>query len=127
MRLYAGSFHAVDSSELAFRIAGSLATREALRRCSPFILEPVMKVEVVTPDEYTGEVMGDLSSRRARITGLSVRGNARVIDAQVPLAQMFGYATDIRSATQGRATYTMHFGSYEEAPEAVMTEVMAGA
>ncbi len=127
VRLYDGSFHAVDSSELAFRIAGSLATREALRRCSPFILEPVMKVEVVTPDEYTGEVMGDLSSRRARITGLSVRGNARVIDAQVPLAQMFGYATDIRSATQGRATYTMHFGSYEEAPEAVMTEVMAGA
>ncbi len=127
VRLYDGSFHTVDSSELAFRIAGSLATREALRRCSPTILEPVMEVEVVTPDEYTGEVMGDLSARRARITGLSVRGNARVIDAQVPLAGMFGYATDIRSATQGRATYTMHFGSYEEAPEAVMAEVMASA
>ena len=127
VRLYDGTFHAVDSSELAFRIAGSLAVKDAVRRCSPVILEPVMKVEVVTPEEYTGEVMGDLSARRARITGLSVRGNGQVIDALVPLAGMFGYATDIRSATQGRATYTMHFGSYEEAPEAVMAEVMAGA
>ncbi len=127
VRLYDGTFHSVDSSEIAFRIAGSLAVKDAIRRCSPVILEPVMRVEVVTPDEYTGEVMGDLSARRARITGLSVRGNAQVIDARVPLAGMFGYATDIRSATQGRATYTMHFGSYEEAPEPVMAEVMAGA
>ena len=127
VRLYDGSFHTVDSSEIAFRIAGSLAVKTALRQCSPVILEPVMKVEVVTPDDYTGEVMGDLSARRARIGGLSMRGNARVIEAQVPLAGMFGYATDIRSATQGRATYTMHFGSYEEAPEGVTAEVMASA
>ena len=127
VRLYDGSFHTVDSSELAFRIAGSMAVKDALRRSAPVILEPVMKVEVVTPDEYTGEVMGDLSARRARISGLSMRGNAQVVDARVPLAGMFGYATDIRSATQGRATYTMHFGSYEEAPEGVMAEVMASA
>ena len=127
VRLYDGSFHTVDSSEIAFRIAGSMAVKDALRRCSPAILEPVMKVEVVTPDEYTGEVMGDLNSRRARICGISMRGNAQVVDAQVPLAGMFGYATDIRSATQGRATYTMHFGSYEEAPKGVTAEVMASA
>ena len=127
VRLYDGSFHQVDSSENAFRIAGSMAVKTALRRSSPVILEPVMQVEVVTPDDYTGEVMGDLGSRRARIGGLSMRGNARVIDARVPLAGMFGYATDIRSATQGRATYTMHFGSYEEAPEGVTAEVMASA
>ena len=127
VRLYDGSFHSVDSSENAFRIAGSMAVKTALRQSSPVILEPVMKVEVVTPDDYTGEVMGDLSARRARIAGLSMRGNARVIDARVPLAGMFGYATDIRSATQGRATYTMHFGSYEEAPEGVTAEVLASA
>ena len=127
VRLYDGTFHTVDSSELAFRIAGSMAVKDALRRCSPVILEPVMKVEVVTPDDFTGEVMGDLNSRRARISGLSMRGNAQVVEAMVPLAGMFGYATDIRSATQGRATYTMHFGSYEEAPESVMAEVMASA
>ncbi len=127
VRLYDGSFHPVDSSEIAFRIAGSMATRDALRRCRPIILEPVMRVEVVTPSNYTGEVMGDLSARRARIGGLSMRGNAQVITARVPLAGMFGYATDIRSATQGRATYTMHFASYEEAPASVMAEVMAGA
>ncbi len=125
VRLYDGSFHAVDSSEIAFRIAGSMAVREAVRKSSPVILEPVMKVEVVTPDQYTGDIIGDLGSRRARIGGMNMRGNATVIDARVPLAGMFGYATDIRSATQGRATYTMHFGSYEEAPEGVMAEVMA--
>ncbi len=127
VRLYDGSFHTVDSSEIAFRIAGSMAVKDALRRCSPVILEPVMKVEVVTPEGYTGEVMGDLNARRARISGLAMRGNAQVVDAFVPLAGMFGYATDIRSATQGRATYTMHFASYEEAPEGVMAEVMASA
>ena len=127
VRLYDGSFHPVDSSELAFRIAGSMAVRDALRRCRPVILEPVMRVEVVTPSPYTGEVMGDLSARRARIGGLSMRGNAQVVTALVPLAGMFGYATDIRSATQGRATYTMHFASYEEAPKSVMAEVVAGA
>ena len=127
VRLYDGTFHTVDSSEIAFRIAGSMAVKEALRRSSPVILEPVMKVEVVTPDEFTGDVMGDLNSRRARISGLTMRGNAQVVEAHVPLAGMFGYATDIRSATQGRATYTMHFGSYEEAPESVMAEVMASA
>ncbi len=125
VRLYDGSFHQVDSSEIAFRIAGSMAVRDAVRKSSPVILEPVMRVEVVTPDQYTGDIIGDLSSRRARIGGMSMRGNAKVIDARVPLAGMFGYATDIRSATQGRATYTMHFGSYEEAPEGVIAEVMA--
>ncbi len=125
VRLYDGSFHAVDSSEIAFRIAGAMAVRDAVRRASPVILEPVMKVEVVTPDRYTGDIIGDLSSRRARIGGMNMRGNAKVIDARVPLAGMFGYATDIRSATQGRATYTMHFGAYEEAPEGVMATVMA--
>ncbi len=126
VRLYDGSFHQVDSSEIAFRIAGSMAVRDAVRRSSPVILEPVMQVEVVTPDQYTGDIIGDLSSRRARIGGMGMRGNAKVIDARVPLAGMFGYATDIRSATQGRATYTMHFGAYEEAPEGVIAEVMAG-
>ena len=125
VRLYDGSFHSVDSSEIAFKIAGSMAFKEAIRKADPVLLEPVMKVEVVVPEDYMGEVINDLNSRRGKIEGMSTRGKAQIIGATVPLAEMFGYATDLRSATQGRATYTMHFGQYEEAPKNVGEEVVA--
>ena len=125
VRLVDGSFHTVDSSEMAFKIAGSMAFKDAARKADPALLEPIMKVEVVVPEDYMGDVMNDLNARRGKIQGMTTRGNARVIDARVPLAEMFGYATDLRSATQGRATYTMHFGQYEEAPKAVGEEVVA--
>ncbi|MGI8776275.1 MAG: elongation factor G, partial [Acidimicrobiales bacterium] len=112
-----GSYHDVDSSEMAFKIAGSLAVKKAARLADAVLLEPIMGVEVVTADEYMGDVIGDLSSRRGRIEGMEQRGNSQVIRAQVPLAEMFGYATDLRSRTQGRATYTMQFHSYQETPE----------
>ncbi len=120
-----GSYHDVDSSEMAFKIAGSLAIKKAAREARPVLLEPVMAVEVVTPDDYMGDVIGDLSSRRGRVEGMDQRGNAQVIRAQVPLADMFGYATDLRSRTQGRATYTMQFHSYQEVPDAVAKEIVA--
>jgi elongation factor G len=123
--LYDGSYHNVDSSEMAFKIAGSMAFKEAVRKADPVLLEPIMQVEVVVPEDYMGEVIADLNSRRGRIQGMMARGNAQVITAQVPLAEMFGYATDLRSATQGRATYTMHFHQYEEAPKSVGEEVVA--
>jgi elongation factor G len=118
-----GSYHDVDSSEMAFKVAGSMALREAARRAKPVLLEPVMAVEVVTPEEFMGDVIGDLNRRRGRIEGMEPRGNAQVIQAHVPLAEMFGYATDLRSATQGRATYTMQFDSYNEVPSALSEEI----
>ena len=104
-----GSYHDVDSSEMAFKIAGSMGFKEGAAKAGAVLLEPIMKVEVVVPEDYMGDVMGDLSSRRGRIMGMESRGGAQVINAHVPLANMFGYSTDLRSATQGRATYTMHF------------------
>jgi elongation factor G len=122
-----GSYHDVDSSEMAFKIAGSMAVKKAARAASPVLLEPVMAVEVVTPDDYMGEVIGDLSSRRGRVEGMDQRGGSQVIRAQVPLADMFGYATDLRSRTQGRATYTMQFHSYAEVPDGIAKEIIARA
>jgi elongation factor G len=123
--LYDGSYHEVDSSEMAFKIAGSMAFKEAARRASPVLLEPVMSVEVVVPEDFAGAIMGDLSSRRGRIEGMEHRAGSQVIKAIVPLAEMFGYATHMRSSTQGRATYSMHFARYEEAPRAVAEEIIA--
>jgi elongation factor G len=120
-----GSYHDVDSSEMAFRIAGSLAVKKAARKASPVLLEPIMGVEVVTPEDYMGDVIGDLSSRRGRVEAVEQRGSSRVIAAQVPLSEMFGYATDLRSRTQGRATYTMQFHSYQEVPESISREIIA--
>ncbi len=125
VELVDGSYHEVDSSEAAFRIAGSMAIKEALRKSDPVILEPVMAVEIETPEEYTGFVMGDIPSRRGIIQGQDNRGNAVVIKAKVPLSQMFGYATDLRSGTQGRAVYTMQFGSYEPVPKSVAEEIIS--
>jgi elongation factor G len=120
-----GSYHDVDSSEMAFKIAGSMCFKKAARAAHPVLLEPIMSVEVVTADEYLGDVIGDLNSRRGRVEGIEQRGNNQVIRAQVPLAEMFGYATDLRSRTQGRATYTMQFSSYQEVPESVSREIVA--
>jgi elongation factor G len=122
-----GSYHDVDSSEMAFKIAGSMAFKKAMERAKPKLLEPVMSVEVVTPEEYLGDVMGDLNSRRGRVEGLEPRGNAQAVRAHVPLATMFGYATDLRSTTQGRATFTMQFDRYEEAPQAIAGEIVSAA
>jgi len=123
--LYDGSYHDVDSNEMAFKIAGSMAFKEAARKASPVLLEPVMSVEVVVPEEYMGTIIGDLSSRRGRIEGIEHRAGSQVIKAMVPLAEMFGYATNMRSSTQGRATFSMHFSRYEEAPRAVAEEIVA--
>jgi elongation factor G len=120
-----GSYHDVDSSEMAFKIAGSMCFKEACRRAHPVLLEPIMSVEVVTPEDYMGDVIGNLSSRRGKVEGMEQRGNSHVIRAQVPLAEMFGYATDLRSRTQGRATYSMQFNSYQEVPESVSKEIVA--
>jgi elongation factor G len=125
VRLVYGSFHEVDSSELAFKIAGSIAFKTAARAASPALLEPVMKVEVVTPEEYMGSVTGDINSRRGRIEGMLSRTGTQIITAMVPLAEMFGYETDLRSMTQGRASSTMHFHRYEEAPKSVSEEIIA--
>jgi elongation factor G len=123
--LVEGSYHEVDSSEMAFKVAGSMAFKNAMQRAKPKLLEPVMAVEVVTPDEYLGDVMGDLNSRRGRVEGLEPRGNAQAIRAKVPLATMFGYATDLRSTTQGRATFTMQFDRYEDVPQSIAGEIVA--
>ncbi|MDE0028937.1 MAG: elongation factor G [Deltaproteobacteria bacterium] len=117
-----GSYHEVDSSEMAFTIAGSMAFKEGLRKALPVLLEPVMDVEVVVPEEFMGDVIGDISSRRGKVLGMTSKGNSQVIEARVPLSRMFGYATDLRSRTQGRATYTMQFSRYEEVPEGVMDD-----
>jgi len=123
--LYDGSYHEVDSSEMAFKIAGSMAFKEAAKKAKPVILEPIMSVEVVTPEEYMGDVMGDLNSRRGKIQSMEKRGNAQVIRAEVPLSEMFGYATDLRSKTQGRATYTMQFAHYEDVPKGIADTIVA--
>ena len=123
--LTGGSYHDVDSSEMAFKIAGSMAFKKAARQAKPVLLEPIMAVEVVTPEDYMGDVIGDLSSRRGRVEGMEQRGNAQVVRSQVPLAEMFGYATDLRSRTQGRATYTMQFDSYQQVPESIAQEIVA--
>jgi elongation factor G len=125
VRLWDGSFHEVDSSEVAFKIAGSMALQDAAKKASPVLLEPIMRVEVVTPDDYTGAVTGDLSSRRGRLEGQIARGGSQIITAMVPLSSMFGYSTDLRSRTQGRATYSMHFEKYAEAPRGVSDEIVA--
>jgi elongation factor G len=125
VELFDGSFHEVDSSDLAFKVAGAMAFREACRKVGVTLLEPVMAVEVVTPEDYMGEVIGDLNARRGRIQTLESRLALHVIRAQVPMAEMFNYAMVLRSLTQGRGSYTMHFGSYEEVPRAVREEVLS--
>ena len=121
-----GSYHDVDSSEMAFTIAGSMAFKEALGKASPVLLEPVMDVEVVVPEEFMGDVIGDISARRGKVLGMNSKGNAQVVESRVPLSRMFGYATDLRSRTQGRATYTMQFSRYEEVPETVKEDMLGG-
>ena len=123
--LHDGSYHEVDSSEIAFKIAGSMAFKEAARKASPVLLEPMMSVEVVVPEEYMGDIIGDLNSRRGRVEGMEHRAGSQVIRAHVPLSEMFGYATDMRSRTQGRATFSMHFARYEEVPRSVAEEIIA--
>ncbi len=123
-RLFDGSYHDVDSSEMAFKIAASLALKNAISKCNPVILEPLMKVEVVIPDEYLGDIMGDVTSRRGRVEGMEARGNAQVVKAFVPLAEMFGYATSLRSNTQGRGNYSMQFDHYEEVPKSVQEDII---
>jgi elongation factor G len=124
VELVDGKYHDVDSSEMAFKIAGSMAVQEATRKAKPVLLEPVMSVEVVTPDEFLGDVIGDLSRRRGKVQGQEPRGNAVAVHAFVPLGEMFGYATDVRSSTQGRATYTMQFERYEEVPNNIAEQIM---
>jgi elongation factor G len=124
VELIDGSYHDVDSNEMAFKIAGSMAFKEAMKRAKPMLLEPMMAVEVVTPEEYLGDVMGNLNSRRGRVEHLEPTGNAQTITATVPLAEMFGYATDVRSMTQGRATFTMQFDHYEEVPQSIAAELI---
>ena len=123
--LYDGSYHDVDSSEMAFKIAGSIGVKEAARRAKPVLLEPIMAVEVVVPEEYMGDVIGDLNSRRGRIEGMELRGTTQIIKSSVPLAEMFGYATELRSRTQGRGSFTMHFGKYEEVPGSIAEEIVS--
>jgi elongation factor G len=122
--LYDGSFHEVDSSELAFKIAGSMAFKEACRKASPVILEPIMKVSVTVPEDYMGDVMGDISGRRGNILGMEPRNGSTQIDANVPLSEMFGYATNLRSRTQGRGTYTMEPSHYVQLPRSIQDEIM---
>jgi elongation factor G len=125
IELYDGSFHEVDSSEMAFKIAGSMAFQDAAKKAKPVLLEPIMRVEVVVPKDYIGDVMGDLASRRGRIQSQEERGGTQIVNARVPLSEMFGYATDLRSRTQGRATYSMHFDRYEQAPPSESEQVVA--
>jgi elongation factor G len=124
VRLVYGSYHEVDSSEQAFYVAGSMAIKEGCQKASPVLLEPIMNVEVVTPEEYLGDVMGDLNGRRGRVSNLEARVSSQVIRAQVPLSNMFGYATDLRSRTQGRATFTMQFDHYEQVPASIAEEII---
>jgi elongation factor G len=123
--LYDGSYHDVDSSEMAFKVAGSLAIKEAARKAKAVLLEPIMSVEVVVPEQYMGDVIGDLNSRRGRIEGMQLRGTTQIIKSMVPLSEMFGYATELRSRTQGRGSFTMHFGKYEEVPGGLAEEIVS--
>jgi elongation factor G len=125
--LYDGKYHDVDSSDMAFKIAASLAFKEAMKSAKPALLEPVMNVEVYAPDQYSGDIMGDLSSRRGRISGSEARGSNVIVKTQVPLAEMLSYATDLTSMTQGRATYSMEFAHYDYAPNEVADKVIAAA
>jgi elongation factor G len=125
VELVYGSYHDVDSSEMAFKIAGSMAFKEAAKKAHPVILEPMMNVEVVTPDAFMGDVLGDLSSRRGKIGGMTQRGEAQVIASTVPLAEMFGYSTKLRSMSQGRAVYSMEFAHYAEVPKSKAEEIIA--
>src|SRR5438128_11285064 len=124
IELVDGSYHEVDSSEIAFKVAGSMAFKEAMKRAKPVLLEPMMAVEIVTPEDYLGDVMGNLNSRRGRVEHLEPTGSGQTIKASVPLAEMFGYATDLRSMSQGRATFTMQFDRYEEVPQSIATEII---
>jgi elongation factor G len=124
IKLFDGSFHAVDSSEMAFKIAGSIAFQEGAKKAGPILLEPLMAVEVVTPEEYLGEVMGDINARRGKIEGMTPRKDAQVVKAHVPLSEMFGYATQVRSMTQGRALYTMQFSHYEPVPKNIAEQII---
>jgi elongation factor G len=119
-----GSYHEVDSSEMAFKIAGSMGFRETCKLADPIILEPIMKVEIVTPEEFMGEVIGDANSRRGKVQQIEARKRTQVIDVLVPLAEMFGYATDLRSISQGRATYTMQFSHYDPTPHSIVNEIL---
>ena len=125
VELFYGSYHDVDSNEMAFKIAGSMAFKDAAQKAKPVLLEPVMRVEVVVPEEFMGDIIGDLNSRRGHIQSMEARGGTQIINARVPLSEMFGYATDMRSRTQGRATYSMHFDRYEQAPNHISDEVVA--
>jgi elongation factor G len=124
--VYDGSYHDVDSSEMAFKVAGSMAFKNGMRKADPVILEPVFKLEVVIPEEYMGDVMGDINSRRGRVEGMEMRGGAQIIKGLVPLAEMFGYATSLRSKTQGRGVYTMQFSHYEAVPKNISEEIIEG-
>jgi elongation factor G len=119
-----GSYHDVDSSEMAFKIAGSMALKKAVKQAQPVLLEPIMAVEVVTPEDYMGDVIGDLNARRGQVEGMEQRGTSHVVSARVPLAEMFGYVGDLRSRTQGRATYTMQFDSYQPVPGSIAEEII---
>ena len=125
VELIDGSYHDVDSSELAFKIAGSIALKEGIRKAKPVLLEPIMDVEVVTPADYMGDIIGDLSARRGKVGGMTERAGARVIGASVPLGEMFGYSTTLRSLSQGRAVFTMQFAHYEEVPTSKADEIMS--
>ena len=124
VKLFDGSFHEVDSSEMAFKIAGSIAFKEAAEKANPVLLEPIMDVEIVTPEDYMGDVMGDLNSRRGKIEGLTSRKDAQIIRAKVPLSEMFGYSTQLRSITQGRAIFTMQFVYYEIIPQNIADQII---
>jgi elongation factor G len=123
VRLFDGSYHEVDSSEIAFKVAGSIAFKEAMKKADPVLLEPVMKVEVTTPEEYLGDIIADLNSRRGHIDGMETRAGAQVISAFVPLSEMFGYATELRSRSQGRAIYSMQFDHYSEVPKSIQDRI----
>ena len=123
--VYDGSYHEVDSSEMAFHIAGSMAFKEAMKKATPVLLEPIMKVEVTMPEEYMGDVIGDINSRRGRIEGMDDLGGGKIVRAFVPLAEMFGYSTDLRSRTQGRGNYSMFFEKYEQVPKSVQEKVIS--
>jgi elongation factor G len=125
--VFDGAYHDVDSSEMAFKICASICIKEAARKAKPVLLEPVMRVEVVVPDEYMGSVNGDLISRRGRLEGTEILGSTQIIKSMVPLSEMFGYATELRSRTQGRGAFTMHFGQYEEVPKSVSEEITSKA
>ena len=123
--VYDGSYHEVDSSEMAFHIAGSLVFKDAMQKAAPVLLEPIMKVEVTTPEDYMGDVIGDINSRRGRIEGMEDIGGGKMIRGYVPLSEMFGYATDLRSRTQGRGNYSMFFEKYEQVPKSVQEKILA--